>query len=97
MRFASDEQVEAGKDIKEGFIDKAYGQGGAESNVVVTVTNKSVSNGLYQIRTQLSINTTEGTCTLKMTSAGKADITRTSAVQSIGSYSLCVVAILMTR
>jgi len=87
---ATDEQVQSGQDIKEEFNDKAYEDDPAQpTKVDVTVTNHGVEGGLYKVRTMISVDTSTGSCTLKLSSNGQADITKTSNVQSLGSYSVC--------
>lgn len=88
----TDEQIQAGQQTKEEFIDKNYDNDNSETpkeQIAITITNKGVSNGYYQIRTILSAAKSDGGCTLTLSSPGKNNIVKTSGVQDLGTYWVC--------
>lgn len=94
---ATNEQKSAGEDAKKDFIDKNYDNNQKASkdtdtqanNIDITITNHGSANGVYQFRTMISTTETDGSCTLKLTSNGRQDISKTIGVQVLGSYAVC--------
>ena len=88
---ATDQQKEAGMNAKKEFIDKdaKSNQDPSENTdnptqtktVDITITNHGISNGVYQFRTMISTVETDGSCTLRLTSDGKQDISKVTKVQ----------------
>jgi hypothetical protein len=93
------EQKSNGQSAKESFVEKYYPN---DSSTLETDTDNSaktknigfIISSIAQTTDQVQIRTiiqtlSGGICTLTMTKAGQASLTRTVDVQNLGSYSTC--------
>jgi hypothetical protein len=100
----TDEQKQAGNDIKKANVDNESNKGsagntdtppaptpspsGGKSSVGVTITASAQSDGVFQLRTLVSAVVNTGTCTATFTK-GQQTVTKQAGVQSLPSTSTC--------
>lgn len=94
----TDEQIQAGNDIKNGNLDEsgkntdptppASEPGSTKQSVEVFMTALNQNNGVLQVRTQISRVINTGQCTLTLTRQGKT-VTKTADIQATASASTC--------
>jgi hypothetical protein len=100
----TNEQKQAGSDIKKANADKEDAKGstgntdtpaapaapssGSKGNVEVTITANAQNDGLFQLRTLISAVVNTGTCTVTFTK-GQQTVTKQAGVQSLPSTSTC--------
>jgi flagellar basal body-associated protein FliL len=63
--------------------------GSDKKNVQVAITAANQNGPTLQIRTLISTVDNTGTCTVALTSSGKATVTKTAGVQALASTSTC--------
>ncbi|MFY9228214.1 MAG: hypothetical protein WAO28_02710 [Candidatus Microsaccharimonas sp.] len=99
LETPTDEQIQAGDDIKKGNLDNPDGSSGAPTTptpqpgsakqsveVIITATNQN--NGILQVRTQISRVVNTGQCTVTLTKSGNT-VTKTADTQALASTSTC--------
>ncbi|MDB5165275.1 MAG: exported protein of unknown function [Candidatus Saccharibacteria bacterium] len=88
----TDEQIEAGNDIKEESIgtksDPVSQPGSGKQSVEVIITAANQNSGMLQVRAQISGVVSIGQCILTMSKAGQT-VTKTADTQGLASTSTC--------
>lgn len=87
LNESSNEQQQAGEDIKKDSVDKDESQQNGSLSVSFTAVNQS-DNSL-QVRANISSLTSNGTCELSLTGPNGTVVTKSSGVQALASNSTC--------
>lgn len=82
----SDDQIQAGEDIKKGSVDDDGGEPANANNV--TITAKENDGTLLRIRTLVGAVSSTGTCDLTLEKDG-VTVTRSALTQPLASNSTC--------
>jgi len=101
---ATDEQIQAGQDIKKQSLDAAEkaskpAQEGTQSDntsgtsktVAIAITNVPLQkkDGILSVNTVIQKTNANGTCTLVLSKSGQTSITKTAPAQVSGSVATC--------